>query len=213
MTAEATLIDGDRDAVRDLAPVLERAVRLDPAGLVRVRLGERTASALVRLPFAVLVSRTVAGGRSETLDATVGAADLLAWLDGAGTPPARDHEWRGGRPPERGWQRVDTVPDTVIRPLVRQGATALQDAAAREGVPGAQPRAEVADALLDSIVLTVTEGALRAEVTLRMLSALTRMGFLRKDGHAHVDVAGRWVRVAGEFGSVFRELPGGLGVL
>jgi hypothetical protein len=108
-----------------------------------------------------------------------------------------------------GWHRIETVPDDVIRNLVRTGALALQDAAAREGVPGAQPRAEVADALLDSVVLTATDDAgARAEVTLRALSALTRMGFLPRGGSAHVDIAGRWLRVVGEYGTVHLERPG-----
>jgi hypothetical protein len=105
----------------------------------------------------------------------------------------------------------------VIRPLVRQGALALKDAAAREGVPGAQPRAEVADALLDSVVLTVTGGPdaragtgdATAAVPLRALSALTRMAFLPRGGAAHVDVAGRWIRLAARNGSVHLERPGG----
>jgi hypothetical protein len=111
---------------------------------------------------------------------------------------------------------VDTVPDDVVRDLVRKGATALQDAAAREGTPGAQPRAEVADALLDSIVLTVTSDTTpdRAEVSLRSLSALTRMGFLAPGSHAHIDVSGRWTRIAATYGSVFAERAGlGLGLI
>ena len=44
-------------------------------------------------------------------------------------------------------------------PQRRAGAA---DAAEREGVPGAQPRAEVADALLDSVVLTVSNGSRRS---------------------------------------------------
>ena len=100
-------------------------------------------------------------------------------------------------PPGAGWSRVDTVPDDVVRGLVRSGALALKEAAAREGVPTAQPRAEVADALLDSVVLTVDGGGRHAEVTLRPLSALTRMGFLPRGSHAAVDVAGRWTRVVG----------------
>jgi len=98
---------------------------------------------------------------------------------------------------------------------VRSGAIALKDAAAREGVPGAQPRAEVADALLDSTVLTVDdEHGATAEITLRALSALTRMGFLPRGGQAHIDVAGRWIRVVGGYGTVLIERPGaGLGLL
>ena len=159
------------------------------------------------------------------LDATVRAADALEWFDAGSTaqaasaeaanagtpaPQLRDAEWRTGLPPARGWRRIETVPDAVVRNLVRAGATALRDAAAREAVPGAQPRAEVADALLDSAVLTVSEdgGSDTATVTLRALSALVRMGFLPRGGEVGVDVAGRWVRVVAEFGTVYLERPG-----
>jgi hypothetical protein len=51
-------------------------------------------------------------------------------------------------------------------------------------------------------------------VTLRTLSALTRMGFLTRGSSAAIDVAGRWVRTAAEYGSVFAETDrGGLGLL
>jgi hypothetical protein len=144
------------------------------------------------------------------VDTTVEGADLLAWLDGERTDPpeARDAQWRGGSPPTAGWQRIDRVPDADIRPLVRSGALTLKEAAEREGVPGAQPREAVADALLDSVVLTVSNGAHSVDVTLRTLSALTRMGFLPRGSHAAVDVSGRWIRVAAAYGSVYAERAG-----
>jgi hypothetical protein len=206
----------DRPAIADLAPVLRRAITLQPHGLARLRLSGASATVLVRLPFGVLVSRTVdTGPRAEPLDMTARAADLLAWLDAepadtqTSQPARRDIEWRTGLPPEAGWQRIETVPDDVIRNLVRTGALALKDAAAREGVPGAQPRAEVADALLDAVVLTATDDSgARAEITLRAVSALTRMGFLPRGGHAYIDTAGRWVRLVAEYGTVYLEHPG-----
>lgn len=208
-----TLFDAlTRDELVELAPVLRRAVSLDPIGLARVRASEGEVSVLVRLPFGVLVARTLASDRGgEPFDATVRAADLLGWLDADDreAPSRRDAEWRTGLPPALGWQRIDTVPDEVVRGLVRAGAQALRDAATREGVPGAQPRAEVTDALLGSIVLTVSaEGRPPAEITLRALSAVTRMGFLPRGSHIAVDVAGRWVRVAAEYGSVYAERAG-----
>jgi hypothetical protein len=147
------------------------------------------------------------------LDVTLRAGDVVTWLEvdpGAAREPERhDMWWRAGTPPTAGWRRIETVPDEVIRRLVRAGALALKDAAAREGVSGAQPRAEVADALLDSVVLTATDdGGASAELTLRAVSALTRMGFLKRGGHAFVDVAGRWVRLVGEYGTVYLERPG-----
>lgn len=220
-----------RPALDELAPLLRRAVDLDAAGPVRVRARAGTVSALVRLPFAVLAARTVsassvpdggisvAEGEVADVDITVVSADLLAWLDAPGSsavapPGRRDELWRAAAPPDRGWQRLDSVPDSVVRDLVRTGALVLKEAADREGVPGAQPRAEVAEALLDSIVLTVTadDHSREAAVSLRSLSALTRLGFVPRGSSIHVDRAGRWIRLAAGYGSVYAEEPGGLAI-
>jgi hypothetical protein len=224
-------------ALADQVPLLRRAVDLDPAGLVRIRATGANLAVFVRLPFDVLVARTVSRPLAPPIDRTMLARELLGWLtEDEAEPATRDADWRGGLPPATGWSRVDTVPDDVVRDLVRKGAAALADAAVREGVPGAQPRSEVADALLNSVVLTLTaDGAAdganlpanganlpadraadraaagapaRAEVTLRSLSALTRMGFLARGSHAHIDVSGRWTRIAGSYGSVFAERAG-----
>ncbi|HJQ43879.1 MAG TPA: hypothetical protein VJ831_12390 [Jatrophihabitantaceae bacterium] len=204
-----------RAALVELAPVLRRAARLDPASIARLRIASGSAAVFVRLPFGVLVARTIRDESARDLDVVVRASEALDWLDEAVTdaPTRRDHDWRGGVPPSSGWTRIDTVPDDVVRGLVRTGATTLKELAEREGVPGAEPRAELSDALLDSVVLTVTGGDQRAEVTLRVLSAVTRMGFLPRGSHVAVDVSGRWIRVAAEFGSVYHERPGGLGLL
>jgi hypothetical protein len=197
--------------VAGIAPLARRLVALDPRGLVRIRLGDRVAAAYSRLPFGVLVGRTVridwAGARLEWV---VRAGELTSWLDGEldGPPRSRDMDWRGALPPAVGWRRIETVPDEIIRDVVRTGAATFRQAAAREGVPNAQPRAEVADALLDSIVLSATDAGLHAEITLRAMSALTRMGFLPRGSYAAVDVCGRWSRLAAEYGSVYAELPG-----
>ena len=202
----------------EVEPLLRRMADLDPAVLVRLRRQGEVLTALVRTPFGVLAARSVhTTPVDEPLDVAVAAADLLAWLaDGAGVPARRDAEWRAALPPQTGWQRVDQVPDEVIRGLVRSGALALKEAAEREGVPNAQPRAEVADALLDSVVLTVTSEADTAGVaiTLRVLSALTRLGFLARDSHALVDRSGRWARVAAAYGTVYLETaPSGLSLV
>lgn len=209
--------DALRKVLAEMTPLLRRVAGLDSRSLARIRTTPGRVMLLVRLPFGVVAARTLAAASVEQLDRTVRAAELLSWLDGdIGTPPVpRDADWRGAAPPIEGWQRVDTVPDDVIRKLVGSGALALKEAAQREGVPDAQPRSEVADALLDSVVLTAEGGdGQQARVTLRTLSALTRMGFLPRGSHAAIDIAGTWVRVAAEYGSIFAETQGGgLGLL
>ena len=200
-------------ALVELAPMLRRAAALDELSLARIVTGAATVTGLVRLPFDVLVGRTLPlpeDADRRASDYSVLATELLAWIDGDDAKPApRDADWRGGIPPTTGWKRVDTVPDDVIRRLVRSGARTLKDAAARDGVAGAQPRAEVAAALLDSVVLTVSgSSGERVELTLRLISAITRMGFLPHGSHVAVDVAGRWLRVAARYGSGYAERPG-----
>lgn len=219
-TLTGPLTAADRGRLVELAPFVRRAVALDPRGVVRLRLDAETATVLARLPFDVLVSRTVQTAPvAPPRDVVVASAQLVAWLDSAestdtadgalaGAPPSRDADWRGGTPPSVGWRRIETVPDDVVRGLVRSGALAVQDAARREGVPGAQPRAQLADALLDATVLTVSDGTRQTEVSLRVLSALTRMGFLPRGGAAHVDLCGRWLRVVGGHGTAYAQRPG-----
>ena len=215
-----TVSELDRSQLAELVPLLRRAADLDGASLVRIRQSPAGASgtvaAMVRLPFGVLVARTIHADPAAEADVVLTVADALTWLDGEtdAAPEPRDELWRDGRPPTSGWRRIETVPDGVVRNLVRSGALALKEAAEREGLPGAQPRAEVADALLDSVVLTVTEGADKAEVTLRLISALVRMGFVPRDSEIAVAVSGRWLRLAGQYGSVYAERPGlGLGIV
>jgi hypothetical protein len=191
-----------------LVPLARRLGALDPRGVLRIKMGDGTAACYAQLPFGVLVGRTVRSGwDGPAIDCAVGANDLVSWLDGGvgGPPSRRDLEWRGAVPPVAGWQRIERIPGEVVRDVVRKGASTFREAA---GDRGTQPPAEVADALLDSVVLTATDGALRAEITLRAVSALTRMGFLSRGSHAAIDVCGRWSRVAAEYGSVYAERPG-----
>lgn len=210
-----------RPHLAELLPVIRRVAGLDGGAVVRIRAEGSTVSAYATLPFKVLVSRTVAVDAAlPALDVAYGAADLLAWLEeDAPLPAARDSDWRGALPPRTGWRRLDRVPDDVVRPLIRSGALALKEAAAREGVPGAEPRAAVSDALLDSVVLTVSDGTGAgaggagvgsAGVTLRVLSSLVRMGFVPRGSAVAVDVCGRWTRLSGEYGNAYAEAPGGL---
>jgi hypothetical protein len=217
----------------ELVPLLRRAVAVDAKSLVRIRVRADSASAFILLPFAVLAGRRIAGEFASQLDGAFGSAELLEWLDHdpksakpglalmpmqtpvpMPMPASQDAQWRSALPPERGWRRVETVPDDVIRTLVRAGARTLRQAAEREGVPGGQARAEVGEVLLDTVVLTAESDTDHVMINLRLVSALTRMGFMARDSHIAIDVGGRWVRVAAAYGSVYAERPGlGLGLI
>jgi len=194
----------------DLASFLGRAVALDPAAVTRLRTSGQHVAAYVRLPFGVLVSRTLAGA-GEPADVTVGAADMLAALDAAGThldrglrwPRPRDAEWRAALPPPGGWQLLDSVPGEVVRALVRSARDALQ------AVP-AGAAATAGESLLDHEALTVAGAGRTATLPLRVLTALTRMGFLAQPAGGQADLVavsatGGWVRLAAAYGSAYQH--------
>lgn len=219
MTSRSTAGIADfADHLQDVLPMVGRAARLDPRCPVRVRVRDGgLLTVLLRLPFSVLAGRSVSTGLDAApLDATYAAAEFVAWLEsgGDGAPPQqRDAEWRWPVPPATGWVRVETVPSDVIRGLVQAGGrtvAALKDAESHS----ATLRPQAADALLDTAVLTATDGLRSADVRLRQCAAATRLGFLPPGSSAAVDVSGRWTRLAGAFGSVFAERPGsGLALL
>jgi hypothetical protein len=194
-----------RAPLAELAPLARRCQQLEVTALVRLRSRGGHLAAFARLPFDVLASRAVSAEAPEGTDVTVRAGQLLRWLDDPAQPepPRQDELWRGALPPSTGWRRLRTVPDGELRPLVRTGALAAREASSRQGIFALAGGGT--DALLDEVVLAVPDGTATVGVTLRTVSALTRMGFLARDSVAHVDVAGRWTRLAGLYGSVYAE--------
>lgn len=183
----------DREQLRDFGPLAERALSVEPDSMIRFRSTEATIAGFVRLPFDVLAGRTVQAGGGPS-DLTVSAADFLRWLDADGPVPAgKDAHWLSALPPRTGWQRIELVPDSAIRDVVRAGALLAQNASSRSGQ----------QSLLGSIVLTAQSAGRRVEVPLGPLSALTRMGFLPRGSQAAVDTASGWIRVAAPLGSTF----------
>ncbi len=219
----------DRQDWLELAPMVRRIARIDATAPVRlIDAPDRRRTAMARLPSGALVARAVGydqqpRGYDERpgrgLDVTARAGDLGRWLDanadgdddgataddaddndGAAVTPERDDaSWRGGRPPQDGWLRIERVPAAVVHDLVRAGARAHVDAA-DQGLG-----ARAVDTLLDRPVLTVSDGTDIAEITNRSLSALVGMGFLPENGHIVVSTSRGWTRVAAEFGSAYAE--------
>ena len=202
----------DRAQREDLAGFVGRAVRLDATVVVRLRArpGDRPAvEAWAATPFNALVTRA-APGTLEPADVTVVGSDLLAALAVAagesvepGTPV--DDRWRGPLPPLRPdarWQVVGDVPAAELNRLAERGV-----AAAREGDPSGRPSA----ALLDQVVLTVTDDASGAEVRvpMRCVFALSGMGFVGPgagdDDAVRVSTDGGWLRLDARGGAVVRR--------
>lgn len=223
----------------ELIPLLRRVEMLDPDRPVRLRVdaaqepgGVSSVSAFVALPFDVLISRALPWDDTyPAMDRTVGLVPLIDYLLGEGPEPAaQDELWRGGLPPALGWTRLDTLDDEVIRERVRVGAAAVKELT-DQAAQGLQVRQVAIDALLDSVVLTVSAtdavasadeaGAATAPIPLRTLSALTRMGFVRQESTVGIDVARGWIRLSAVFGAAYavpatgRGGPrtGGLGML
>jgi hypothetical protein len=194
-------------ALADFAPMAERAVSADQDCLIRLRGASGTIAGFVRLPYDVLAGRTLSAADLPAqggLDATFDCVRFLGWLDGSTPlPPRRDAAWLSPLPPRDGWQRVEVVPDSAIREVVRSGALLAADASSRASQ----------QSLLDSVVLTATSGTRRVDVPLGPLSALTRMGFLPRGGEAAVDVAPGWIRIAAGYGSTFVADGNPLGLL
>ncbi|MEW2145551.1 hypothetical protein AB0869_22330 [Micromonospora vinacea] len=208
--------------VADAGAFLARLVRLDPVAPVRLRpAGAPGRVALwARLPWQVLVVRTVAGGPADGVaeDVTVAAAELLAELERGGTarPTRRDAQWRWPLPPTRSHQ-VEALPVAEVRRIAAAAAGTLRTAS-EQGVAGrAVGQRALRDALLDHVAVLITpDGAPAApvEVPQRLVQGVVRMGFLgAADDPAageganavQVRVAGRWVGLVGPHGAAWLQ--------
>lgn len=207
--------------IADAGAFLARLTRLDPAAVVRLRPTQHVDNTALwaRLPWAVLVSRTVSG--AAPADVTVSAADLLAELSRGGTllPTRRDQDWRWPLPPSAG-RVVETLATADVRRVAAAAAGTLRTATT-EGVGGrAVGQRVLRDALLDHVAIVVTSppspdaagrgepAGARIEVSQRLVQAAVRMGFLGPEGvagedHVHVRLAGRWVGLSGSYGVVW----------
>jgi hypothetical protein len=107
-------------------------------------------------------------------------------------------------PPGEGWLRLDSVPGDVVRGLVRAGREAL--GAVPSGVAAA-----AGESLLDHESLTVSGAGRTAVLPLRVLSALTRMGFLGEPPEpVAISASGGWTRLAAAYGSAYQHTVTGL---
>jgi hypothetical protein len=182
-------------------PFLARLVRLDPDAVVRLRpAGDGAVALWARVPWGVLVTRRVPG--PSPVDVTVGATALLSALtDGdRPLPPARDRDWRWALPPGEG-TAVETLPAEAVQ---RLGVAAADTLRAGRGRVGDRM---LRDALLDHVPIVVSTGDERIPIRQGLVQAMLRMAFMSTDGQDQITVriAGTWVGLAAEHGSVWLQ--------
>ncbi|MCV7259910.1 hypothetical protein [Mycobacterium shimoidei] len=193
----------------DLATFAERALRLDDAAVVRLRIRSTEAfTAWVATGFDVLASRVVAGTVRPD-DMSVAADELvrgLAAMDDAGyVDPGfpMDSAWRSALPPDSGFTHLDDVPARLMLQLSQRGAELAKDYGSAHGPPVS---------LLDQEVLRVSSAGNSVGVPMRCVFALAAMGFLPQSPEAvdaneivRVRILPTWLRVDARFGSVYRR--------
>ncbi|NEW40715.1 hypothetical protein GV794_01565 [Nocardia cyriacigeorgica] len=216
MSEQRVLYVGDPAERENLATFLGRAIRLDPAVVVRLRRrGERWVSAWVATGFETLAARTVVAELGVD-DVTVGADTVLAGL-ASGSPIdlgySMDSAWRGALPPDTGFTHIDDVPARTLVELAEQGADLAKEHGSGHGPPAS---------LLDQTVLTVSGDVAQVQVPMRVVFALTAMDFIPHSGEradsrrippaeiVRVRASNTWLRIDARYGSVARRLGGGL---
>lgn len=193
----------------DLAAFVDRALRLDPAAIIRFRTrSEGLLTAWVATGFDVLASRVVVG-EVRPGDLSAGADALargLSAMDATGyVDPgfAMDSAWRGALPPETGFVHLEDIPARVMLDLAQRGSQLAKEHSSSHGPPVS---------LLDQEVVEVSSADVRVGVPMRCVFALTAMGFLPQSPDAvdageiiRVRILPTWLRLDARFGSVYRR--------
>ncbi len=188
-------------SLADVGPFLARLTRLDPDALVRLRTaGPGRVALWGRMPWGVLVTRTVPG--PPLGDVSVTATELLSsFTQGNGQlPPSRDRDWRWALPSSPG-RAVETLPAGELRRLGTAAAETLRAARGRVG------ERMLRDALLEHVPIVVTADGHEIEIRQALVQALLRMAFIGTDESTEVTVriAGTWVGLAAEHGTVWLQ--------
>lgn len=205
----------DASGRENLGAFVARAVRLEASAVVRMRRRPGSGDvveAWTATPFDVLATRSVRGSLTPS-DVTVSGSELLAALAVArgsvvDPGPSRDLLWRSELPGFDGWMHVDDLPLDVVNDVTDRGLDVARENAGPKGTPPAS--------LLDQPVLTVSGGSFDIKVPMRVLFAISGMGFTggsgsgsggsgRAEDVVRVSATESWLRLDARFGAVVRR--------
>jgi hypothetical protein len=213
-----TFVLPDQESVVDLQAFLQRAKRLDPDGMVRLRAFGPVLAAYVAPIFAgglmdsgptVLGLRTCELAEPGEVDAVVPIAavlDRLARLVGAeegvallvNLPEPERASWAGIAPPRQGWEESGAINEVILTQLAKDGIE------------------EVKNTLPESVGGPIA-GRIRGEIWGRGIQADPRiptgaafvaagLGFLTENEEVGVFVADGWIRLSAHHGHVLAKL-------
>lgn len=203
------LLPASPAARTDLLTFSSRVARLAPDGLVRLKASGATTTAFA-LVVGVLVRKDFTATMDGATDLTVPAKELADTVERSVTvsdrvqmPKPVDTQWRASLPPVSSWTHRQDLPTREIQQtldLAGSQLRALEDSQV----------AAAGDAMLSQTIAMVDrDSADPVEIPMRMLVAMSRLGFLTEadDVNDTIRVAtnGAWVVAASRMGAAFRR--------
>jgi hypothetical protein len=206
----------DAHTVTDLKAFLQRAKRLDPDGLVRLRAFGPILAAYVAPIFAgslmdsgptILGLRTCELAETAEVDAVVpisAVLDRLArvinedFIDLTVEMPASQRAvWAGISPPRQGWVQVGTINETRLTKIARDGIEEVANSLPESvgGPIAARIRGEIWGRGID----------LETKVPTGAAFAAAGLGFLTENEEVGLYEAEGWVRLSSEHGHVLAK--------
>ncbi|MFM6977427.1 MAG: hypothetical protein ACKOWR_01730 [Micrococcales bacterium] len=212
MNKDFTLID--KQSALDLQAYLNRAKRLDPEGLVRLRAFGNVLAAYVAPIFSgsfmdngptVLGLRTIELAQDAEVDVLVQIGSVLERLakvldSGAQVftievpPVTMRAAWAGISAPRSGWSQTGTINETVLTQIARDGIAEVADTlpASVGGPIAARIRGEIWGRGIKEDVTIPTGAAFVA----------AGLGFMTENEEVGIFHADNWVRLSTDFGHV-----------
>lgn len=188
-----------------------RIAQLDPAALIRLTADRASVDLWAKAGFGVMAQLRVRGSIDPD-PLTAYATNLVAGLavstaDRIDTGTDAADQWFGQLPPTDGWTPIGQLPGSRIAELVAEALPQAQDAVEFERAEElrAKTKATVPPAVLDRALATVDTATGTVPISMRMLFALSGMGFVDPDEAVGVSVTATWLRLETPDGIVARR--------